>query len=279
MKTNPTLWSLILILFCSCGGSSSTDELSKIYNVTTTDRIIGIGQDIILSFDYKTENPNIAVTWFDGEERLNALPRSKNTYYWTPKKDGLRNIKAVITDRNDIITCAAQIKVDKCDLAYGFIGDSKEKILRKFPEAPDDGSCIDYGSSYNIIKNWTTQKYYYKNDKVERIEMCSYKYANRCNELGIRYEHIDKSELFMTLYEDLRSLYGDAYEGTTTIPASHNNDDLYNFSIKNNMVSKFHGPNGKVIKFFIKSGNLKGQLYYQGVVYVGSDGLGEGYRV
>lgn len=278
---------LPLLSLFSCGGSDDVIDDSKpqSYHVIVQDELIGIGQYITLSFDYVSDNPNIAVTWFEEDERLNSIPRSTNTYTWQPTNEGLRTIKAVITDRNEIITCTAKIQVNKCDLAHGFINDTKAKIMKCYSNAQDDGKCIDFGSYHPNFEEWINQKYYYSGNKITRIEMIGYKM--KVSEWGGIHEfHSTRALSYASAYTELAKIYGDAYKGVTSVPQgkgpkgdSYDTDELFNFSVENvTMKSTFKGPNGKDIQMFLTDGTGTYD-WFRPIVYVGdaTQGLGSYY--
>ena len=136
-------WSMIMLmtmslpLMFSCGGDdddtlppSNQKDQSSPWTITSSDEIIGTGQKIVLTTNYQTNNPNLLITWYDGETRLNSSPSSETDYLWTAGNVGVHTIKAVITDREDIIEVVKEIEVIDTDLANVILGDKKTKILR-----------------------------------------------------------------------------------------------------------------------------------------------------
>ena len=158
-------WSMIMLmtmslpLMFSCGGDdddtlppSNQKDQSSPWTITSSDEIIGTGQKIVLTTNYQTNNPNLLITWYDGETRLNSSPSSETDYLWTAGNVGVHTIKAVITDREDIIEVVKEIEVIDTDLANVILGDKKTKILRTISSYKEKNGYIEYGTTKDLNK-------------------------------------------------------------------------------------------------------------------------------
>ena len=78
------LFLLVILLVISCSSDNNRDDDFKdnpVALLRLSDEIVGIGQVVILSCEYETDNPNILLTWFENGEKLNSTPKSDLDFY------------------------------------------------------------------------------------------------------------------------------------------------------------------------------------------------------
>lgn len=192
-----------MLAFSGCGGDepdnpNNPDE-PKVEQATlsASDNVVGLRQNIILSINYKTNNPNILVSWFDNGEKLNKMPLSEFDYSWRPYKLGTHELKAAITDGDKVIECSIEINVVECDLCRGIFGDSKEKIQRTLGVESNSDVLTDVAS--NI-----TEQYYFKNNKLYKI----YKEQNVPKIPQNKVDYTYPYNLFKGMYETYSAKFG-----------------------------------------------------------------------
>ena len=157
MKRNRLLFIIaISIAIIACTEDEKKDTIveppTPNWTNNCSDETIGSGQTVILTTDYQTTNPNVLITWFDDTTRLNSLPRSHNDYTWTAGKVGVHNIKAVITDRYQIIEVKKSFNVVQCDFDKLIIGDKRSKVIRTMGTSYRTwGDNLTYGPDNNAI--------------------------------------------------------------------------------------------------------------------------------
>ena len=158
----PTLLmaSVFALMCVSCGGDDD-DEVNPTpekpsekptWTIACSDEVIGYNQTVVLTTTYTSDNPNLLITWYDNDSRLNAIARSEADYNWTAGKVGTHRIKAVITDREDIVEVEKEFEVVATDLANVILGDKKSKVLLTLSSYKDKRSYIEYGTSSDLNK-------------------------------------------------------------------------------------------------------------------------------
>nr|DAU88857.1 MAG TPA: protein of unknown function (DUF5016) [Caudoviricetes sp.] len=203
------LFLLVILLVISCSSDNNRDDDFKdnpVALLRLSDEIVGIGQVVILSCEYETDNPNILLTWFENGEKLNSTPKSDLDFYWSSTEEGEKNIKVSITDGDKIIETSIDVEVVACDLGSGILGDNKEKIKRTLGLS-DDESARDV-----ITYQWNGYSYLYyfdKNllDKIEKIQ-----YVNKIPQNKIDYTYPVMT--FKSIYDKLKNKYGDPVNDT-----------------------------------------------------------------
>ena len=172
MKTKFRLFGLLFLAFVSFGnvacssdddGTTESVKTEPKVEITASDDVIGAKQQVILSVNYNTDNPNILVTWYEDGEKLNSIPRSELSCYWYAAKVGEHHIEVAITDREQVLKYQKTFTVVDTELAGAIIGDSKSKIARTFGVNENDVITVKESSSVN-------NKYYFSNNKLYRIE-------------------------------------------------------------------------------------------------------------
>lgn len=153
----------------SCGkdddiaeSESGNKESEEIVDITASDEVIGVRQQVILSVNYRTDNPNILVTWYEDGEKLNSIPRSELSIDWNARKVGEHYIEVAITDRENIVRYQKSFSVVETELAGAIIGDSKSKIARTFGVEEQDVMSVKESM-------YVTNTYYFSEDKLYRI--------------------------------------------------------------------------------------------------------------
>lgn len=228
------LLATMTVFFISCGSDDDEPNSGSSSNakIIVKDEFVGVGQENELFCDYKTTNPNIAITWFDNETRCNAIPRTNGQFFWCPQRAGSHKVKAVITDLEKITTCETTIEVVNCDLGLGIIGDSKDKILRTIPSAQENND----EKGHYLIKATTddlfcNQLYYldYSNKvyKIELNDQISYDYHFYTT---LRSNYIAIANSFIERFNYAKQKYGNPIAGVTSMP--DNDDDKEQLGIK-----------------------------------------------
>lgn len=180
-------------------GGGNSDK--KDYTITFSDSVIGEEQDIQLSTDFKSDNPNILVTWFDNGERLNKLARSHTDYLWMAGKTGDHTIKCSITDREDIIEFEAKVKVIPCDFDRAIIGDSKTKIVRTYGDPKySSGNILGYGYGSDDVREFT-----FASESLTSIYMAKHYYWPSVNP----FPHLGMLSLYLEKVSEFSEKYGD----------------------------------------------------------------------
>ncbi len=193
-----------LLAFSGCGSNDepgNPDEPKKEQvTLSISDDVVGLRQNVVFTINYKTDNPNILVSWYDNGEKLNKFALSELEYSWFANKLGEHNIKAAITDGDKVIECAIKVNVVECDLCRGIFGDSKEKIRRTLGIESNSDVLTDVAS--NI-----TEQYYFKNNKLYKI----YKEQNVPKTPQNQVDYTYPYNMFKNLYEAYTTKFGNAY--------------------------------------------------------------------
>lgn len=203
MKKSALLLLVVLpVIACTKenGGTEGDGNSSKTnYTISFSDSVIGEEQDIQLSTDFKSDNPNILVTWFDNGERLNKLARSHTDYLWTAGKAGDHTITCSITDREEIIEFETSVKVIPCDYDRAIIGDSKEKIVRTYGDPKySRGNTLGYGYGSGDVREFT-----FASDALQSIHFekhYSWPSVNPFPHLGLLFLYLEKVSEFSEKY-------------------------------------------------------------------------------
>ena len=196
--------SSIVLLAIAC--EKEVDEIEKkvdeieivTASIKSSDDVVGVGQVIEITLDYSTSNPNILITWFENDEKLNSIPKSDLTYLWSPSKSGNYKLKAVITDRDNIVETVLGIDVMQCELANGIIGDSLEKILRTKGYKDNVKDVVTYNESGKI------SQYYFKDDKLVKI----YYEHNINKKPSTAVDLTYPITMFKSMFQDYSARYG-----------------------------------------------------------------------
>lgn len=190
-------------LFGSCG--SSSDEASETdvptkptLSITVSDDVIGAKQVVEFSAVYKSDNPNILLTWYVNGEKQNSIPKSELTFDWRAEDVGEYVIEVAITDRDQVLREQKMVNVVETEFADAIIGDSKSKIARTFGILSDD-DVITYNqtSGHKFC-------YYFMQDKLYKI---LYEYAVSMTPRN-KNDYLVPVYKFRTAFERLQTQYG-----------------------------------------------------------------------
>lgn len=249
--------SSIVLLAIAC--EKEVDEIEKkvdeieivTASIKSSDDVVGVGQVIELTLDYSTSNPNILITWFENDEKLNSIPKSDLTYLWSPSKSGNYKLKAVITDRDNIVETVLGIDVMQCELAKGIIGDSLEKILRTKGYKDNVKDVVTYNESGKI------SQYYFKDNKLIKI----FYLVNVNKAIQNKFDFMFPMLSFQALFDKYTNIYGEAIEECyTELGKSEEDLILYGSRIFNGSMhvwAKFSNENRNA-EIFVEPTN-----YYQ----------------
>ena len=244
------LIAMMSFLFISCGNDDdepNSSESSKNVEIIVKDEFVGVGQENELFCDYKTSNPNIAITWFDNETRCNAVPRTNGTFFWCPQRAGNHKVKAVITDLEKMFTCETTIEVINCDLGLGIIGDTKDKILRTIPSAQenndDKGHYLIKATSDDLFCN---QLYYLNaSNKVYKIELNDQISYSHSFYTSLRSNYIAMANSFIERFNYAKQKYGNPIGGVTTMPNSDDEKEQFGIKVYTGGISSLFKLNDK----------------------------------
>lgn len=244
------LIAMMSFLFISCGNDDdepNSSGSSKNVKIIVKDEFVGVGQENELFCDYKTSNPNIAITWFDNETRCNAVPRTNGTFFWCPQRAGNHKVKAVITDLEKMFTCETTIEVINCDLGLGIIGDTKDKILRTIPSAQenndDKGHYLIKATSDDLFCN---QLYYLNaSNKVYKIELNDQISYSHSFYTSLRSNYIAMANSFIERFNYAKQKYGNPIGGVTTMPNSDDEKEQFGIKVYTGGISSLFKLNDK----------------------------------
>ena len=221
------LMAMSLSLFVSCNKDDDDNYLTpneqeqkSQWTINSSDDVIGTGQRVILTTNYQTNNPNMLITWYDGDKQLNSSPRSKTDYTWTAGEVGIHTIKAVITDREDVIEITNKFEVIETDLSDVILGDKKTKVLRTISSYKEKNGYIEYGTTNNLNKCYFNSSN--DNEVVSKIR-------NEIKKNCLDPSYMNTSDYFLTLssFRDAankaRTKYGNPI--TWVMPEAENVDD------------------------------------------------------
>jgi len=171
-------------------------------NIIPSDSVVGVSQVIELTLEYSTSNPNILITWFQDNEKLNNIPKSDLSYLWCPAKTGKHKLRAVITDRDKIVEAEIEIDVVKCELADAIIGDNIDKILR----TKGDKSLVNNVLTYN--ESGKISQYYFSDNILTKI----FYLVNVNRSLQTKYDFMYPMQVFKSYYDRYIELFGEPVE-------------------------------------------------------------------
>lgn len=184
----------------SCGDDDIIDETGpkpqtqeQSFTITCSDETIGNNQTVILTTDYSSGNPNLLLTWYDNETRLNAIARSTTDYTWTAKGVGLHTIKVIITDRDKVIEIKKNFEVIATDLGDVILGDKKSKVIRSLSTYKDKSSYFEYGSTNDL------NKCYFSSDNDDPVVI---KIENNRTYKWVSYENTTSYYLALTSFQE-----------------------------------------------------------------------------
>lgn len=188
------------------GNQEGNDKPKNNYTITVSDSVIGEEQDIALSTNYTSDNPNILVTWFDNGERQNKLARTHTNFIWTAGKAGDHTIKCSITDRNDVIEFETKVKVIPCDFDKALIGDAKDKILRTYGDPKyTSGNTLGFGYYNDDVREIS-----FSSNKVSRIHFEKHYQWPSVNQ----YPHLGMLSMYEEQVTNLSKKYGKTTDAT-----------------------------------------------------------------
>lgn len=209
------LFALIALTFGFAGCSKDEDNNTSTehkYIPVCSDEVVGVGQAIILSVDYQSNNPNILVTWFCNGEKTSPIPRDLRVYDYSFGEIGEYELYAIITDGSTIIeTEKIKIAVIECDLGRGILGDNKEKILRIAGEYFDGLDMFE--------DNWGYQYFFDKQGVLTRI----YYVAEWRQTINNKSQYAIPISRYESLLKQYTTRYGDPI--INTIAGVINSDD------------------------------------------------------
>ncbi|GAE83393.1 hypothetical protein JCM10512_1663 [Bacteroides reticulotermitis JCM 10512] len=189
---------MVISLF-SCSNGEEPDYMPSLVTIKSSDEVIGKNQRILLTAVYESDNPNLLLTWYDNDEKINTIPQSDNTYTWYANSLGEHTIKVAITDREKIVTGLIKLNVVQTELATALIGDSKDKVLRT--------KGTPYNSSPDVLsykESGVISTYYIKDNKVRKIT-----YEKNINKVfSTKVDYTYPITMFKSAYDNYKSIYG-----------------------------------------------------------------------
>ena len=214
MKKN-NFWSILMLvvmvlpLMISCGSDDNdtkeSDKTEQKVEITVSDDVIGAKQQVILSVNYITDNPNILVTWYEDGKKLNSIPKSELYYSWYASEAGEHLIEVAITDREQVFKYQKTFTVVETELAGAIIGDSKSKIARTFG--------VSENNVMTVKESNVTNQYFFSNNRLNRI------YSVRSVPLTpkTKYDYMQPVTYFANYFNMYKKKYGEPISENYTL--------------------------------------------------------------